>query len=104
MTWETEPARCAQRGRAGFTRGREIAGVAALFAFSIGTGLGFRSAGPTFFSLERCRSVPAGFAMFPSFPFRTDEYGRVQAFLVVPVHSPSPRSRTTALMLAGRNG
>ena len=99
MAWETKPTRRAQRGRTGFTCGRKVTGVAALLTFSIGTGFGFRNSGPAFFGLEGCGSVTARFTVFASFPFRADEHRRVEAFLIVAVHSPSPRSRTTALGL-----
>ena len=98
MAWEAEPARCGQCRRAGFTGGREVAGVATFSTFSICARFGFGSPCLAFFGVECSGGIAAGFAVLAAFPFRADEHGRVQTFIRVTVHSPSPRSRTTALI------
>lgn len=98
MAWESEPARCGKCRGAGFTRGREVAGVAPFRTLSICARFGFGSSCPAFFGVESRGGIAAGFAVLAAFPFRADEHGRVQTFIRVTVHSPSPRSRTTALI------
>src|SRR5690625_3844591 len=104
VSQETEPARCGKCRRAVFTRGREIAGIATFNTFSVCARFGFGSSCPAFFGVESSGGIAAGFAVLAAFPFWAEEHGRVQAFISVAVHSPSPRARTTALIRAGRKG
>ena len=90
MPWQSKPSRSAQRRRTGFTRARQIAGVTAFLTLGISTGFRLCETRLAFCSVDRGGRLPTCFAVFASFPFRANEHGRMEAFLV-PVHSPSPR-------------
>src|SRR5699024_12748902 len=61
VAWEAEPARRGQCRRAGFTGGREVAGVATVSTFSIRARFGSRRPCLAYFRVESLLGSPAGF-------------------------------------------